>query len=166
MCGWLAAADTLNGIGGGARFLAFDLCGYGQAECAGTEASQKFQIIAAVKHLRASGAREVVIVGACLGGYLAVHWGRAAGADAVVSLSGYGMAGEEPFRRDLRVIDRPVLLAMSQSDGEDRLAELERLASDTGAEIAGFDTGHGYTMLPEAIDVVETWVRQVVSVEP
>lgn len=63
-------------------------CGYGQARCTGTEENQKSQIVAGVHRLRAAGAREVVIVGASLGGYLAVRWGRAVGADSVVSLSG------------------------------------------------------------------------------
>lgn len=166
MCGWVAAADTVSGFGADARFMAFDLCGYGQATCAGNESNQKSQIVAAVKHLRSSGAHEVVIMGASLGGYLAVHVGRAAGADAVVSLSGYGMAGEASFGKDLRNLGRPVLLAMSHDDGEARFGETERLAATTGADFAGFATGHGYTMLPEAIGEVEAWVSQAVSAAP
>lgn len=160
MCGWLAHTQSFKNLTDDARFLSFDLCGYGQAKCAGTETNQRRQITAAVERLRDSGAQKVVILGASLGGYLAVHFGSVAGADSIISLSGYGMAGVDSFRKDLKRTHQPVLLMTSHADSETRYKDLEEAAQATVKDFAGFDTGHGYTMLPEAKETVEKRIRQ------
>lgn len=159
MCGWLAHSQSFNDLTQDARFLTFDLCGYGQAQCAGTETNQRRQITAGIDRLQASGAQAIVIVGASLGGYLAVHFGPAAGADSIISLSGYGMAATDSFQHDLKRTNRPILLTTSHADSETRYQELRDVAEATGKDFAGFDTGHGYTMLPEAKATVEERIR-------
>lgn len=163
MCGWLAHSQAFNDLAHDARFLTFDLCGYGQAQCAGTETNQRQQITAGIDRLQDSGARVIVIVGASLGGYLAVHFGPAAGADSIISLSGYGMAGADSFQHDLKRTNQPVLLTTSHADGETRYQDLQDVAKATGKDFAGFDAGHGYTMLPEAKATVEEWIRDAAA---
>ena len=89
-----------------------------------------------------------------------MHFGPAAGADSIISLSGYGMAGTDSFRHDLKRTKQPVLLTTSHADSETRYKDLQDVAKATRKDFAGFDTGHGYTMLPEAKATVEERIRQ------
>lgn len=102
----------------GVRVLAFDICGYGKALCNdGLRGDPVAQQRAMIDYARADGARQVTVVGASMGGALAMGVGQRAGADAVVNLSG------PPYWRGVpdavsaaRATTIPLLVAAAASD--------------------------------------------------
>lgn len=87
LCGWVPYARWLAEHG--VLALAVDDCVHGASRCtpALTEDTRS-QVAAAVDAARERGASRVAVVGASMGGARALGVGQAAGADAVVDLSG------------------------------------------------------------------------------
>jgi pimeloyl-ACP methyl ester carboxylesterase len=116
LCGWWPYAAWLTGRFG-VRAVLIDLCGYGRAHCPAAFADdQQRQVALAVAHARAAPTRRVVIVGASMGGALALASADAVHADAVVDLSGpteWPHAASMPAARRLHV---PCLIAASPND--------------------------------------------------
>ncbi|EAP98587.1 hypothetical protein JNB_00425 [Janibacter sp. HTCC2649] len=86
-CGWATYGQWLAGQG--INVVMLDVCNYGQSTC--DEALLKdwtAQVKAGVDFARSRGATKVTVVGASLGGVLAMGVGEKAGADAIVNLSG------------------------------------------------------------------------------
>jgi dienelactone hydrolase len=87
LCGWVPFARWLAEQGVFA--LAVDDCVHGASRCTPEVAADtRAQVAIAVDRARAQGASAVAVVGASMGGARALGVGQAAGADAVVDLSG------------------------------------------------------------------------------
>ncbi|HMM93420.1 hypothetical protein [Phycicoccus sp.] len=87
LCGWVPYARWLGERG--VLALAVDDCVHGASRCPdAVTADTRAQVAAGVEWVRARGARRVAVVGASMGGARALGVGQAAGADAVVDLSG------------------------------------------------------------------------------
>ncbi|MFC7488319.1 alpha/beta hydrolase family protein [Knoellia sp. CPCC 206453] len=86
-CGWATYGQWLADKG--VNVVMLDVCNYGQSQC--DDALTKdwvAQIKAGIDFARSRGATTVTVVGASLGGVLALGAGEQAGADAIVNLSG------------------------------------------------------------------------------
>lgn len=98
----------------GFRVLAFDFRGYGQSRGPGQEnpgsAPFRFDVLAAVRYLRTTGAKTVSVVGASLGGGAAADASIEAAQgeiDRIVLLAGYGDGPPEKIKgRKLFVVAR------------------------------------------------------------
>ncbi|MBM6402103.1 hypothetical protein [Phycicoccus sonneratiae] len=87
LCGWVPYARWLGEHG--VLALAVDDCVHGASRCTpAVTADTRAQVAVAVDAARTRGATRVAVVGASMGGARALGVGEAAGADAVVDLSG------------------------------------------------------------------------------
>ncbi|TNM37298.1 alpha/beta hydrolase [Nocardioides albidus] len=172
LCGWLPyAADLVSEPG--VQVLAIDLCRYGESACRGdrTGPHQVDAVSVAVREARARlGATRVVVVGASMGGSVALMAAATTdGIDAAVDLSGPldwdGLAEVVDGGRALRV---PVLVAVADDEGDDEVAG-SRAIVDQAPEGSRFEpaaTGHGYVLVedrdaePTSLGrVVMDWIR-------
>ena len=88
-CGWATYGEWLADKG--VNVVMLDVCGYGRSLCDDTLSDDwTAQLKAGVDFARTRGATKVTVVGASLGGVLAMGVGQKAGADAIVNLSGPG----------------------------------------------------------------------------
>jgi pimeloyl-ACP methyl ester carboxylesterase len=85
-CGWLPYAGYLSRHG--VRVLLFDLRCFGRSSCPGGRGHATTDVAAAVAELRRRGARRVALVGASMGGAIAVVAAARLHPAAVVDLSG------------------------------------------------------------------------------
>ncbi len=86
-CGWVPYADWAAEQG--VRAVLVDLCGWGSAVCSEELTSDpEAQVRLMVDWAREQGAERVAVVGASMGGAIALGVADPAGADAVVDLSG------------------------------------------------------------------------------
>ena len=86
-CGWVTYADWAAEQG--VRVVLVDLCGWGSAVCSEELTSDpEAQVRLMVDWAREQGAAHVAVVGASMGGAIALGVADPAGADAVVDLSG------------------------------------------------------------------------------
>lgn len=161
LCGWLEHVPALT-AGPGVAVLAVDVCPYGVARCAdGVEPTDV--VAAAVRHARGRmHADRVVVVGASMGGSLAlIAAATVGGIDAAVDLSGpTDWPGMQQVRggRALRV---PVLVAMAEADeGPEQVAVAQRIVdrAPAGSRFVPADSGHGYDLVAPLLDDVRAWV--------
>lgn len=115
-CGFATYADWVASKG--VRAVLVDLCGWGRSACkGGFAADAEAQVRLLVDWAREHGARRVTVVGASMGGAIALGVGQRAGADAVVDLSGPAVwqgiptAGEAAKETTV-----PLLLAVAPGD--------------------------------------------------
>lgn len=156
LCGFIPYALQLADQG--IRAELFDLCGYGQSVCdpepAWAEEPVR-QIEQVVEKVRDDGAERVVLVGASMGGSLALQAAPEVDADAVVDLSGPAQFSTADVTVDAGKVTMPVLIGFSGEDRND-MEEVEKAMASMPAETKKFveaDSGHGYTML----NVDEKW---------
>jgi pimeloyl-ACP methyl ester carboxylesterase len=149
-CGWWPYGSWLA-ESGGVRAVGLDLCGYGTSRC--SEALQDDpvrQVKVVVDWLRGHGADRVVVVGASLGGSVALDAAAALDVDAVVDLSG---PVDYPTTRTTRSLPRlrvPTLIAVSRSDDPSTHDVLQRAMPRIPARTKRFvsaDGGHGYALV-------------------
>ncbi len=116
-CGWVPYARWLGERGVVA--LAVDDCLHGASRCTdATTADVRAQVAAAVDWARGRGAERVAVVGASMGGSRALGVGQAAGADAVVDLSGpERWEGVPDAAAAARATTVPLLVVSSDGDG-------------------------------------------------
>lgn len=147
-CGWFPVAGMMASHG--VRVIAFDLCGYGAAVCPTQAPPPAQQVGAAVDWARAHGARRVTVVGASMGGSVALGTAGTVRPDAVVDLSGPmewdGVLGSARAAHTLRV---PLLGAASKGDPDSDPAALRAavLASPGTHRFVPAPDGHGVEML-------------------
>lgn len=147
-CGWWPFATRLAAAG--VRVEMLDFCSYGASTCSGSFTDDYVaQVAAAVTHLRSSGAvRRLVLVGASLGGTVAVNSATPVRADAVVDLSGFGF-GPLVTAGPIAALRMPLLAAGSPDDNPDS----DRLAAEvtaSGTAVKRFvpaPAGHGWSMV-------------------
>ncbi|HET6167391.1 MAG TPA: alpha/beta hydrolase [Marmoricola sp.] len=156
-CGWLSFAARIAAVPGQSA-LAFDLCGYGAARCApgnSTAAARQVEQVRLaidVAHRRLH-ARRIVVVGASMGGSLAVLTTASdPRVDAVVDLSGPDDWRGERVSRRASGVRVPLLVAMADSEGADAVAAARAAvdAAAPGSAFVGADAGHGYQLLEDA----------------
>lgn len=141
---WLADAQHLRAVG-------LDLCGYGTSRCGESlDDDSVRQVKVVVDYLRAHGAERVVVVGASLGGSVALDAAAALDVDAVVDLSGPVDYPGTHTTRSLPRLRVPTLIAVSRSDdpsGHDTLQRaLPRVPAQTKRFVSA-DGGHGYALV-------------------
>lgn len=155
LCGWLPYAAWVTAHYP-IRALLVDLCGYGSyARCPGSAfaGNQRAQVALAVRYARDIGGTRVVLVGASMGGALALASATQTQADAVVDLSGpsdWPDAEAAPAARQLRV---PALVVASPNDPNIDAAAVSAAYRLIPAKPKLFLTGdgqHGWDLLPNA----------------
>jgi pimeloyl-ACP methyl ester carboxylesterase len=149
-CGWWPYGSRLAATGG-VRVVGMDLCGYGTSRC--PEALQDApvrQVALVVDWARAHGARRVVVVGASLGGSVAIDAAAELAVDAVVDLSGPVDYPTTHTTRSLPRLQVPTLIAISRSDDPGDHDVLQRAFASIPARTKKFvstDGGHGYSLV-------------------
>lgn len=144
------------------RAVLFDLCGYGDANCpdAGFAADQLAQVALAVRWARSHGGHRIVLVGASMGGALALASATPTKAAAVVDLSGpadWPHAAARTAATRLRV---PALVAISKGDGSASYADLRAAFALIPARPKRFITGdgsHGWDLLTDYNTQPPSW---------
>jgi dienelactone hydrolase len=171
LCGWLTMAQRIAQVPG-QQALAFDLCGYGRSRCRESSGVARVQvgqvrraIDFAARHL---GARRIVLVGASMGGSLAVLTAVVdPRVDAAVDLSGRDEWNGAVVHRRAAGLHVPVLVAMADSEGPEEVAHARAVveSAPAGSEFVGAEGGHGYDLLEDAdgrptalADQVLAWV--------
>lgn len=153
ICGFLFYAEFLARKG--IRVAVVDLCGYGQSNCTGRPLADDpvGQVKLVASAARAGGAKRVVLVGASMGGSLAVTAAQATQADAIVDLSGPAEFGSSSIAADAPNVTMPALIAFSRQDQEDLLAVRKQLpAMPTRSKVfLVLDDGHGYDLLRDLL---------------
>ncbi|GAA4090802.1 alpha/beta hydrolase [Nocardioides kongjuensis] len=171
LCGWLAYAADLVAQPG-VQVLAIDLCGYGEAKCRGDRRGtrQVDAVDVAVREARTRlGATRVVVVGASMGGSVALMTAATnPDVDAAVDLSGpVDWKGIEVVDGG-RALTVPVLVAMADSEGEDQVSGARAIVdrAPDGSRFEAADSGHGYDLLLDAdaqplplAETVAAWIR-------
>ncbi|WP_157577622.1 hypothetical protein [Phycicoccus jejuensis] len=154
-CGWVPYARWLGEHG--MLALAVDDCVHGASRCTdATTADVRAQVAAAVDRARASGAERVAVVGASMGGARALGVGQAAGADAVVDLSGpERWEGVPDAVTAARATTVPLLVV--SSDGDDGIdgdvldAAVEASPSTRKQRVRLEGSAHGWDVVTEGI---------------
>lgn len=163
LCGWLEFAARIASESGLVA-LAIDLCDYGDAVCRPrrSDRSQTAAVEVAVRHAREDlGADRVVIVGASMGGAVALMAASTlAGVDAAVDLSGpvdWPGTGVVRGGRALRV---PVLVAMAREEGTEEVRGARAIVAEAprGSRFVAVAAGHGYELLPRLGEDVLAWI--------
>ena len=161
LCGWLEHVPALVAEPGVA-VLAVDVCPYGAARCA-EDVEPTEVIAAAVRHARtAMRADRIVLVGASMGGSLALIGAASLpGIDAAVDLSGpTDWPGMEQVRKG-RAIRVPVLVAMSELDeGPDQVAVAQAITrrAPAGSRYLAGESGHGYDLVEPFLPELHAWI--------
>lgn len=159
---WYPAARRLAQAGYMA--VAFNFRGYATSEGNKDVANGPADIQAAAQLLRDSGARDIVYVGASMGGTASIVASENRDPLAVVSVSAplrfMGLDAPAVAGR----VQRPVLLLAARSDGEafSAVEELERSLPNPETKLYEGDA-HGTNLLadrPEAIDEIVTFLKR------
>jgi pimeloyl-ACP methyl ester carboxylesterase len=159
-CGWVQYADWAAEHG--VRVVLVDLCGWGNAVCSDElTADPEAQVRLMVDWARDHGASRVAVVGASMGGAIALGVADAAGADAVVDLSGpETWQGVPDAEEAAAATDIPLLVATAPSDPgvDDRVLEraVERSPA-TPKRFIATSGGHGRSMLYDGSSVAPEW---------
>ncbi|QIG41696.1 alpha/beta hydrolase [Nocardioides anomalus] len=155
LCGWLPFLPIAAAAG--YTTLAVDLCRYGEARCRKvddgtfTDADQVDPARLAVRYAREQlGARRVVVVGASMGGAVALMTGVAVpGLAGVVDLSGPADWPGLGTARGGRALPVPVLVAMADTEGAEAVAAARAVAAHApaGSAFLAAPTSHGWDLV-------------------
>ena len=149
LCGFLFYAEHLAKAG--VRVALLDLCGYGQSACGDAPVSTDpvAQVRLVTEAARSAGARRVVLVGASMGGSLAVTAAAAVRADALVDLSGPAQFDRSDVSSDAPTVTMPALIAFGRTDPADLAAVRRALPTMPTKDktLLVFKAGHGYDLL-------------------
>lgn len=149
MCGWapFAAYAAEHGV----RAVLVDFCGYGASTCPGFDGLA--QVKAVVDWVRANGGTTVTLVGASLGGSVALGTGMAVGADAIIDLSGpVNRGGVPPATEAAPGVTVPLLIAAAASDNDTSAKSLEQAVSSSPSAHKVFvsvPAGHGWDLVTD-----------------
>jgi dienelactone hydrolase len=166
-CGFATYAEWAAAQG--VRAVLVDLCGWGRSTCKGAFASDpEAQVRLLVDWARAHGARRVTLVGASMGGAIALGVGERAGADAVVDLSGPATWPGVPTAAEAaRHTTVPLLLAVAARDREMDPPALRAAVEGAPARHKRFVSapgGHGWTMLNDGPLTEPVWTTLATDV--
>jgi dienelactone hydrolase len=149
MCGFLFYGGYLAEHG--VRVVLMDFCEYGQSDCGDAPIELPAQVQAVTRAVRDQGAKRVVLIGASLGGSVAVAAAKPTKADAIVDLSGPADFGRLSIADNARSIAMPALFAFSNTDRSDLeqvRQNLKRMPSKNKI-FHSYPTGHGYELLQD-----------------
>jgi pimeloyl-ACP methyl ester carboxylesterase len=160
LCGWLEHVPALT-HGRGVAVLAIDVCPYGVARC-DDDVEPTDVVAAAVRHAReVMGADRVVVVGASMGGSVAlISAASVDGIDAAVDLSGpTDWPGMERVDGG-RAVRVPVLVAMADEEGPEQVALAQRIVARApgSSRFLGAEAGHGYELVEPFLEDITGWV--------
>ena len=153
LCGWgpYATAAAAQGM----PSVAFDLCGYGDSECATElEDDPAGQVALAVRHARTTfGVRRVVVVGASMGGANAAL----AAADGADVAGWVDVSAPNAWFVDRLLVDvapqlrggPPGLVVFARSEGDAAFRDAQVVARRAGARFLPADSGHGWELLTD-----------------
>lgn len=149
LCGWIEFATTLA-ADPALTVLAIDLCGYGESRCT-ADADQVDPVELAARYARDDlQAKRVVVMGASMGGSVALMAAAALpGIDSAIDLSGpVEWQGMDTIREG-RELPVPVLVAMADDEGEEQVTGARRIVDHApeGSEFLPAEAGHGYELL-------------------
>lgn len=146
LCQWWPYA--VQWAHGDVRLIVVDQCGFGQSKCTATP---RQQVAALMAFARRSPTTSVTLVGASMGGTIALAEGQPAGADAIVDLSGpptwYDETPAEPAAARTTI---PLLVACSATDTDVSPSTLQAAVQRSPARPKFFSStqrGHGVDML-------------------
>jgi Dienelactone hydrolase family len=128
-----------------------DFCDYGQSDCGDAAPQLPAQVEAVAHAVRDQGAKRIVLVGASLGGSVAVAAAKRTKADAIVDLSGPADFGTLSITDNARSITMPALFAYSNTDRSDLdqvHQNLKRMPSKNKIFLS-YPAGHGYELLQD-----------------
>jgi Alpha/beta hydrolase family len=149
LCGMLFYASYLADHG--IRTVAIDLCGYSQSFCqVSSEEDPVGQVMLVTDALRAGGARRITLVGASMGGSLAVAAASRTGADAVVDLSGPARFNSLDIKTSAPSVTMPILIVFGElTDPDDLAAVRAQLPAmpTRRKQLLVLDQGHGIELL-------------------
>ena len=150
LCGWVpyAAWAARHGI----RAVVVDVCGFGRSQCTDElDADPAAQLALPVSWAREQGATSVTLVGASMGGSLVAGAGDAAGADALVDVSGPAdWEGVPPIEDAVPAASVPVLLMFARGDSPGDWRRARAAARGTGATFVDVPgAGHGYSIVTD-----------------
>jgi hypothetical protein len=151
LCGMLFYASYLADHG--IRSVAIDLCGYSQSFCqVSSHENPVGQVKLITDTLRADGARRITLVGASMGGSLAVAAASPTNADAVVDLSGPARFNSFDIKANAPTVTMPILIAFGKVTDADDLAavraQLPAMPTRRKQPVV-LDEGHGVELLRE-----------------
>lgn len=153
------------------RAVLFDLCSYGEATCPGAVFAQDQvgQVAMAIAHARSiPGVRRVVVVGASMGGALALAAAGREEVDAVVDLSGPTGWPGALAERVAPAVQIPCLVVASPGDGSANYDEIKAAFTKVRGRPKRFITGdgeHGWNLLGDSpswtplATVVASWIQ-------
>ncbi len=150
LCGWapFASVAAREGI----PSVAFDLCGYGETDCAPTSMGDVATQVRLAARLarRELGARRIVVVGASMGGSQTVRaLAQGFPARGWVDVSGPGEWQGDTLLDLAPGVGVPGLVVQARSDGAASYADARRLAQRTGSRFVDGGSGHGFELLTD-----------------
>ena len=159
-CGWVPYADWAAEQG--VRVVLVDLCGWGSAVCSEELTSDpEAQVRLMVDWAREQGAERVTVVGASMGGAIALGVADPAGADAVVDLSGPETWQNVPGAEEAAAATEiPLLVVTASGDPGVDHDVLQRAVEGSPATPKRFISapdGHGWSMLHDGSSVAPEW---------
>ena len=169
-CGWARFVDVLseNGI----QSVLLNLCGSGETECASEEhlvETGAKAVIGAAEWARENGAERVVVMGASLGGAVAI---AAAGSDEGTTIDGVAdLSGPIEFEGTSTLdyapgVRVPLFFAVSSTDVVVSVDQFENLAGLTASESVAIypdEVGHGWDMLFDRTLAPSTLAENVIA---
>jgi pimeloyl-ACP methyl ester carboxylesterase len=151
LCGMLFYASYLADHG--IRSVAIDLCGYSQSFCQlSSQQDPVGQVKLVTDALRVDGARRVTLVGASMGGSLAVAAAGPTKADAVVDLSGPARFNGLDIKTNAPTVTVPILIAFGKLTDPDDLAAVRAQLPAMPIrrkQLVVLQEGHGVELLQE-----------------
>lgn len=169
-CGFVPYALQL--AANGVRSILLNPCGAGFTECASgadVVTTGVAAVSAAATAAKADGATRVVLIGASMGGTIAVASAEACGFecpfDALASLSGPLVYEGYDTLPDAFIIALPMFLAVSADDTVVTAEQLTQLASGSASQQVGIYTGsgHGWAQLFDADGAPTTVAEQLTA---
>lgn len=156
-CGWATYGQWLAEKG--VNVVMLDVCSYGQSMC-DTALTQDWaaQLKAGVDFARSRGAAKVTVVGASLGGALALGVGQEAGADGIVDLSGpHEWDGVPDAVTAARATTVPLFISAADADVDIGIDELKAAMGASPAThkryVAMPGQGHGWSGISNGMSI-------------
>ena len=149
MCGFLFYGTYLAKHG--VHVVLMDFCDYVQSACGDAPPQLPAQVEAVARAVRDQRAKRIVLVGASLGGSVAVAAAKRTKADAIVDLSGPADFGTLSITDNARSVTMPALFAYSNTDRSDLdqvRRNLKRMPSKNKIFLS-YPGGHGYELLQD-----------------
>jgi pimeloyl-ACP methyl ester carboxylesterase len=173
MCGWWPYAVYLAQHG--LRALLFDFGCLGLSSCPSDRRTDpSLEVAAAMSVLRAHGARTIALLGASMGGVIAVMAGAKLNPSAVIDLSGERDLGELLPGAHLNSVTpapalrAPALFVVARGDRYVSVGDMRAVYRRAGSQIKRLivlnaDAGHGWDMLLGANGRWAPLARQVLT---